>query len=268
LANSALAVPGHMNWGPFHCFSAAMFFSFQLISNPEQPGAGLFRQSIGKAITTIESSRGTPLSDKAFNILSALTPLYSPEFSQTTPEERDKLRAQKLGVVKKLAFPYHDSHDPRRYGESPSTRGTAGSPANSSSLSPPAQMISTLPQQYESIPSHAMSSMRTVTNIYPPQQTVQAHLSSVSESPQPHPQMVTHPQSLAGVSTSYSNPNPSYMSQGQVYDAQRYMYVHPVDEATMWGAAVGFGQSEWTQFLDGFKPEVQASNGRQIVHTT
>ncbi|RXW24597.1 hypothetical protein EST38_g1209 [Candolleomyces aberdarensis] len=250
LANSALAVPGHMNWGPFHCFSAAMFFSFQLIAHPEQPGAGLFRQSIRKAITTIEQSRGTPLSDKAFNILSALTPLYSPEFSQTSPEERDKLRGQKLGVVKKLAFPYHDSHDPRR------------------SLSPPAQMISALPQQYESIPSHAMSSLRTGTNMYPQQQNVQTHLSSVSESPQPHPQMVNHPQTLAGVSTSYSNPS-SYLSQGQVYaDPSRYMsYVHPVDEATMWGAAVGFGQSEWTQFLDGFKPEVQAANGRHIHPT-
>lgn len=278
LANSALAVPGHMNWGPFHCFSAAMFFSFQLIANPEQPGAGLFRQSIRKAIQTLEQSRGTALSDKAFAILSALTPLYSQDFSSMTPEERDKLRGQKLGVVKKLAFPYHDSHDPRRHGDSPSARGTVGSPAGSSSLSPPAQMISTLPQQYDAIQTHNVSSMRTaVNNMYPGnhqhQQGVGSSHISVSESPQPHPQMVTHPQSLAGASTSYPTQS-SYTSMppnGQMYnDQSRYVpYVHAVDEATMWGAAVGFGQGEWSQFLDGFKPEVQAVNGgRHHMHST
>jgi hypothetical protein len=53
LANASLAVPGHMSWGPFHVFSAAVFFSFQLISNPNQPGAGLFRMNIKKALGTL-----------------------------------------------------------------------------------------------------------------------------------------------------------------------------------------------------------------------
>ncbi|KAJ3549525.1 hypothetical protein NMY22_g841 [Coprinellus aureogranulatus] len=277
LANSSLAVPGHMNWGPFHCFSAAMFFSFQLIANPEQPGAGLFRQSIRKAIQTLEQSRGTPLSDKAYAILSALTPLYTQDFSAMTPEERDKLRAQKLGVVKKLAFPYHDSQDHRRYADSPSARGTIGSPANSSSLSPPAQMVSTLPQQYDSIQAHNVSSMRTaVNNMYSShqhqQQSVGSSHISVSESPQPHSQMVPHPQSMASASAySTQSPYTSLPHNGQIYnDQSRYMpYVHAVDEATMWGAAVGFGQGEWSQFLDGFKPEVQAVNGaRHSIHST
>lgn len=47
-------------------------------------------------------------------------------------------------------------------------------------------------------------------------------------------------------------------------DQSRYMpYVHAVDEATMWGSAVGFGQGEWSQFLDGFKPQVQNVTGRR-----
>lgn len=275
LANSSLAVPGHMNWGPFHCFSAAMFFSFQLIANPEQPGAGLFRQSIRKAMSTLEQSRGQPVSDKAYAILSNLTPLYSPDFPQMSPEERDKLRGQKLGVVKRLAFPYHDSHDPRRYGDSPSARGTVGSPANSNSLSPPAQIMTTLPQPYESLQSsHNISSIRTAVNhMYPHQHQQQqnvnssSHLPSVTESPQPHPQMVTHPQSLAGVSTSYSAPvSYSAVNQTQMYEnpASRYVpYGHQVDEG-IWGAAIGFGQGEWSQFLDGYKPEVSPPvNGRQ-----
>jgi len=270
MANSALAVPGHMNWGPFHCFSAAMFFSFQLIANPEQPGAGLFRQSIRKAISTLEQSRGTPVSDKAYAILTALTPLYSPEFPQMAPEERDKLRAQTLGVVRKLAFPYHDSHDPRRYVDSPSARGTVESPANSNSLSPPTtHMVSTMSQQYDSLQSHNVSSMRTSSNVYPGQQTHPHHLGALAEPPQVPAQMVTHPQSLAGVSTSYGASSHPYSQHGQqpVYQDNRYIPYVSVDEATMWGAAVGFGQGEWSQFLDGFKPEVSTAASRHS-HTS
>jgi len=57
LANASLAIPGHMSWSPFHVFSAAMFFSVQLISNPNQPGVGLFRANIKKALGTLELSR-------------------------------------------------------------------------------------------------------------------------------------------------------------------------------------------------------------------
>ena len=27
-------------------------------------------------------------------------------------------------------------------------------------------------------------------------------------------------------------------------------YVHPADESSMWGASIGFGLSEWNQFVD------------------
>jgi len=258
LANSSLAVPGHMNWGPFHCFSAAMFFSFQLIANPDQPGAGLFRASIRKAITTLEQCRGIAVADKAFDILHALAPLYSSEFPHESAELRDRKRAQILGTVRKLAFPYHDSHDPRRFSDaSPNTRGTISSPANSSSVSPPMPMISALPQHYDSFQPHTLSSMRTAPTEYPhPQQSLsQAHIQSMSQSPQPQSQVIiSHPQTLTPTANNYPQtyPVPAY----QMYaGSSRYSHGQ-TGEDNVWGAAVGFGQGEWSQFLDGLRPEI------------
>jgi hypothetical protein len=46
LANSSVAVPGHLNWDPFRAFSAAMVFSRQLMANIDQPGMNLLRANI------------------------------------------------------------------------------------------------------------------------------------------------------------------------------------------------------------------------------
>lgn len=151
LTNSSMAAPGHMNWGPFHCFSAAMFFAFQLVANPDQPGANLFRANIRKAMTTIEQSRGAAVSDRAYDILNALSPLCSNEFVALPPEMREKQQAQILSVVRKLAFPYYDSRDQRRYGESPLSRHNASSPSNSHSLSPPLNGM--ILNQFEPMPT-------------------------------------------------------------------------------------------------------------------
>jgi len=257
LANSSLAVPGHMNWAPFHCFSAAMFFSFQLIANPDQAGAALFRESIRKAITTLEQSRGIAVADKAYDILSALAPLYSPDFPLATQDIRDKKRAQVLGTVRKLAFPYHDSHDPRRFSDSPSGRGAMSSPANSSSVSPPMPMMSTLPQHYDSLQSQTLSSMHTPTasNIYGSSPHIQQQ--NMPTVTQPHVQNLTHsPQQSQGVVSMGGAPNYQYQPMQNMYDPARYSsFVQPVEES-IWGAAIGFGQGEWTQFLDGLRPEM------------
>jgi len=265
LANSSLAVPGHMNWGPFHCFSAAMFFSFQLIANPDQAGAGLFRESIRKAIATLEQSRGIAVADKAYDILQALAPLYSPEFPLMVAEIREKKRAQVLGTVRKLAFPYHDSHDPRRFGESPSGRGAMSSPANSSSVSPPMSMISALPQHYDTIESHmrlppssttANQTSTTISTLYSSshghQSLTQAHIQHPTQSPQAptHVPTVTHAHSMAG----YQYTTMGGQQGSHMYPDPRY-YVQPVEE-NIWGAAIGFGQGEWAQLLDGLRPEI------------
>jgi hypothetical protein len=265
LANSSLAVPGHMNWGPFHCFSAAMFFSFQLIANPDQPGAGLFRANIRKAIATLEQSRGTALVDKCFEILQELAPLYSVEFQLEGADARTKKQAAVLSTVRKLAFPYHDSHHPRTLAESPSGRGAVSSPANSNSVSPPMAMMGALPaMQHQSMHYDnagqlhhlpPMSSIRTPTQLPAPySHPSQNHMSSLSESPHSH----SHPQQqqqqmsplMQGASSSH-HPQQYHVIQQPVYnDNSRYTpYVHPVDEASIWGASVGFGQGEWAQFL-------------------
>lgn len=268
LANSSLAVPGHMNWGPFHCFSAAMFFSFQLIANPDQAGAGLFRESIRKAIATLEQCRGIAVADKAYDILQALAPLYSPEFPLASAEVREKKRAQVLGTVRKLAFPYHDSHDPRRFGESPIGRGTVSSPANSSSVSPPLHMVSALPHHYDTIESHmrptiGCSPSGTTTSTATPshlgtyssphghQSLTQPHVQHLTQSPQAPSQVpaISHPQTMTGYQYSTMGSQPlSHMY------TDRY-YVQPMEESN-WGAAIGFGQVEWAQLLDGLRPEV------------
>ncbi|KAL0949810.1 hypothetical protein HGRIS_009845 [Hohenbuehelia grisea] len=275
LANSALAVPGHMNWGPFHCFSAAMFFSFQLIANPDQPGAGLFRQNIRKALATLEQCRGIPVADRAYDILTALAPLHAAEFPLEPHDVREKRQAHVLSVVRKLALPYHDARDSRHGGSSRTSESPMGpggrnlhSPANSSSLSPPLGFVAgVLPpsgQPYDG--GHSVSSVRTTPGgttgaqlppiyIHNGAQHHQNHMSASAQSPQ-----VMSPTSGAQqpnmASNGYNQFYSSVPSQ-QLYSDPRYPpYAAPVEEA-IWGASVGFGQGEWAQFLDGIRPDTR-----------
>ncbi|KAG2159053.1 fungal-specific transcription factor domain-containing protein [Suillus bovinus] len=137
LANASLAVPGHMSWGPFHVFSAAMFFSFQLISNPNQPGAGLFRANIKKALGTLDLSRGQAVADRALDILGALQPLYEVGFADMEASERESVKGRVLGLVKTLAFPYHDQSRSLRSGAADSPHNYSGGSPSGYMGSPP-----------------------------------------------------------------------------------------------------------------------------------
>ncbi|THU83923.1 hypothetical protein K435DRAFT_688579 [Dendrothele bispora CBS 962.96] len=269
-ANSALSVPGHMNWAPWHCFSAAMFFSFQLVAHPEQPGAGLFRASIARAMSTLEQCRGAAVADKAYDILQALSPLCSPDFPQQTAEIRDKERARVLSVVRKLAFPYHDSHDPRRFVDSPSGRALGSSPANSSSVSPPLPVATSLPH-YDSLQTHAMSSMRTSSpsRYQGPENSHNGHVPAPSQSPQAQmsPTAMPHSQSMGMPSPTSYHQTQQFVSQPTHMYPENMRYAtqyHAVDEATMWGAAVGFAHGEWSQFVDGLRPSSSTVAHRHI----
>ncbi|EIN10817.1 hypothetical protein PUNSTDRAFT_142740 [Punctularia strigosozonata HHB-11173 SS5] len=158
LANSELAVPGHLNWAPFHLFSAGMFFSFQLISNPDGPQAGLLRSNIKRIVDTLIQSQTMSVADKSLRILQALSPLYSDEFRSLSPQERNHKKSQVLSVVKKLAFPYHDSAKHlRQSATSPS--GGSGSPSTSSStISPAGRGSISLPASHTSVSSSIPSS--------------------------------------------------------------------------------------------------------------
>ncbi|KAF9452002.1 hypothetical protein P691DRAFT_722737 [Macrolepiota fuliginosa MF-IS2] len=263
IANASLAVPAHMNWGPFHCFSAAMFFSFQLIASPDQPGAGLFRASIRKAMSTLEQCRGSAVADKAFNILQTLAPLYSPEYPHESTEGREKTRTQIFGHIRKLAFPYYDSRAVRRNNESPNGRGSLDSPPNSTSVSPPLGCDGLPSQGYDPAQVHNVTTMRSPTAMYPHGQPVVGHMQSL-ESPHSQnmiPGVMPHQPSVPTVDPAYQNQ--AYpMSTQPVYDTRSYnnYNMHPVDETGMWSAAAGFGHGEWTQILDGLRPEVAATS--------
>jgi hypothetical protein len=110
LNHATLAVRGHMSWSPLHCFSAAMFFCFQIINNPEQLGVRLFRANVLRAITVLESYHGMAVAEKALDILHALGPLYTDAFLSDTLEARELKKQTVLPAVRRLQFPYHDSH--------------------------------------------------------------------------------------------------------------------------------------------------------------
>ncbi|KIY71772.1 hypothetical protein CYLTODRAFT_418491 [Cylindrobasidium torrendii FP15055 ss-10] len=281
LANSSLAVPGHMSWGPFHCFSAAMFFSFQLISDPEQPGAGLFRASVRKAMSTLEQARETvSVADKGYQILHALTPLYSGELSHLPMEEKAKRRQQVFALVRTLALPYHDSGFPRRSGDSPSASTLSPAiPTGSGSVQQPSQQLSqgvaSSSRSYDTLsqitPSMLSSPQHNVyeqnmsaagqsgTNIGNIGQSPLLHLSSSSPVVSTHnnhmstPAMST-PNGYGPDVSSYMQP-PSMYSENARYAGPAYGSAGTDDPTSAWGAAVGFGH-EWTQFLE-------ATAGRQ-----
>ncbi|CCM04027.1 uncharacterized protein FIBRA_06184 [Fibroporia radiculosa] len=108
-ACSAPEVHGHLIWGPFHVFAAAMFFSFQLVTNPDQPGSGLFREQVTRSIDLLERSRRLPLVESALALLLALKPLYSDQWATKSLEEREDEKEAVLKAVAQLAFPWQES---------------------------------------------------------------------------------------------------------------------------------------------------------------
>ncbi|GJJ07660.1 hypothetical protein Clacol_010569 [Clathrus columnatus] len=112
LANRLLVVPGHLNWGLIYMFNAAMFFVYQILADPEQPGANLFRGNVRRGIALAESLRGLPASQKVYSILAALAPVCDEvpdhNLSARQAEERENKKKRVLSFVKRLAFPCFD----------------------------------------------------------------------------------------------------------------------------------------------------------------
>lgn len=269
--NSSHSVPFHLHWGPFHCFSAAMFFSFQLIANPDQPGASLFRTNIQRVLDILNTSRGVAIADKAVAMLTALGPLYEAHPPGETTEDREKKKKQVLSVVKGLAFPYHDSPAyPRSHIESP---GRNGSPVYSNSASPPGASQGIPPIVSSNAPSPSTDMQ------FNPAPTDSLGGPLLSHVPAPtYAQAAPHVQSairgvdpFAASQSSVQHQGPrgaplggpggvhSYTPQLQTMRAPNYPLQQPEygDVAfsqganeSMWGASVGFGQGEWARFLD------------------
>ena len=130
ISQAGLGVTGHLNWAPMHCFSAAIFFCFQIINNPEQAGAKHLCASVLRAVTTLESCRGMRAAEKALNILRALGPLYTEEYLSDRPEDRDHKKEVILPTVRRLQFPCVDSPNVRIEGAATGS-GAGSSPAQS-----------------------------------------------------------------------------------------------------------------------------------------
>lgn len=283
LANNALAVPGHVHWGPFHCFSAAMFFSFQLIANPDQPGANLFRSNVHRVMDILKMSSGVAIADKAMDMLTVLAPLYEPAPPGESPEQREVKKKQVLDRVKGLAFPYHDSPAyPRSHVDSPGRRAPMDSPLHSSSVSPPSAS--------QNMPLVAQAGMQPpTTQLHLPHNMGESLGTPIDGRPSPtqhHPsyaQAAPHVQQAVRGATPHNTPpslhfTPSHVSQspqfGSTTGVPQYVpqlhqprppphqpypvqppeygeaaYVQGANDS-MWGASVGFGQGEWVRFLD------------------
>jgi hypothetical protein len=265
LSNTALAVPGHMNWGPFHVFSAAMFFSFQLITRPDQPAASLFRENIRKSITCLEQSRWMPVADKALTILQALAPLYSDEFADERPQERRRRKKQVLDLVRTLAFPYQDTGTMRgdsSTGSSPAVGALQHSFPDETSAASYGQMHK---QTQTQIPTSSLRWTPTSAENagqHRPQPDAMSHahgISPVASSPthplpphvmhhphQQHPQLAQAPPYTTG----YEQPMSMHPSTANLAQHSTEFYVQPSTGEGSWGASVGFGLGEWAQFLD------------------
>ena len=256
LSNTALAVPGHMNWGPFHVFSAAMFFSFQLITHPDQPAATLFRENIKKSIACLEQSRWMPVADKALTILQALAPLYSDDFASEVPQERKRKKAQVLKLVKTLAFPYQDS-PPGRGDSSAGSSPSVGLPHQGFEHPPsPSQMFG--PVQKQTQTQLPVSSMRWTPaeadpSALPPPPPPPQRYPDQPVGPAMGPPVMGPPAGYPGPGTPYnlSSPvGPVPPNAGVMQEAPPFYMHPPADDSSMWGASVGFGLGEWAQFLD------------------
>jgi hypothetical protein len=101
-----------------------------LVGKPEQPGTAMFRSNIQRVVAALESLRvGIPVADQALRVLQTLAPLYNDGSMRKVDE---KQRDNCLSLVRRLAFPCHDSRLTSRSGTGDSPSQTWGA-----SLSPP-----------------------------------------------------------------------------------------------------------------------------------
>ena len=268
----SLSVFSHTHWGPFHCFSAAMFFSFQLITNPDQPGANLFRTNVARVLDILAQHRGSPTADRAVNILNALAPLYDKAtLAKKSMKDKEKMRKEVLSLVKSLAFPYHDALEPTRSHNVTKTNGNGeGIVTSSVSLSQPST-TAPLPQnqhrrgQYQSVPPPASTSGMQNSHKRVASTSYEAPTSGARglavDAPDSR-RMLETSGSLSGA-LGYNRLVPShYPPQQQQMSPVKpvipntntmnsFMPMPDTDDTTTWGAAMGFGQGEWARFVEG-----------------
>ena len=239
----------HMSWCQMHSFSAAMFFCFQIINNPEQAGTVLMRANVLRAIRTLESFRGVRVAENALNILRTLGPLYAEEFLSDTPEARERKKQAVLPAVRRLQFPFIDSPNVP-VGAAGSANGTL-SPAQSSAHTDSPQPTGPGPDSMLRTTVHAQDpEIQSMGPQVPPATMLQPHQQHLLRQQQPQ-----HPtrESLASLEWSHADmavgdpaQYPRQRQQGHPgttqHEPQGYRDALPRqpanDEEAMWRSAV------------------------------
>ena len=265
------SIRGHLNWRPFHVFSAGMFFTFQLIRNPDIPEAYKFRQHLRTVFSLLDNSGSMPVAEKSLQVLHTLAPLYSEEFYSLDERLQADNKANILSVVRDLEFPYQTPASGIKPNESPfnipSSFSYTESERSGHTASPVGQM-----------------KVEALLGPGPGNPNGSSHRYSHSPQNAQHPAMLPPsssiivpppalPSNLQPMTATYSQPNPQFdyatpgsSVQGDVgvpYYTQQYEYLYgDVDPnrqqatgwtptADTWGGGMGFPQNEWYSLFDG-----------------
>ena len=267
------SIRGHLNWRPFHVFSAGMFFTFQLIRNPDSPEAPKFRQHLHIVFSLLEHSGSMPVAEKSLQVLHTLAPLYSEAFFAMDERSRAEHKANILSAVRNLEFPYQSPPSGVRPNESPINnpmafshsgsdhRGQTGSPVDQmkvqSLLGPGPGNPNGSGQKYShSPPNQANSQLPAMlphsSSILVPPPAVPRSLQPISAAY--HQQYSQFDHTAAGPSTQ-TDPNIPYYTQQYEYlygdiPASRQQSTGWTPAVDTWGGGSGFPQNEWYSLFD------------------
>jgi len=264
------SIRGHLNWRPFHVFSAGMFFTFQLIRNPDMPEAPKFRQHLRAVFSLLENSGKMPVAEKSLQVIHTLAPLYSEEFYAMDKRLQAEHKASVLSVVRNLEFPYQSPPSGYKPNESPTNNtmpfpfsgsersGHGGSPVDQmkveSLLVPGTGNPNGSSQKYTHTPSNQPGSQ---PSMLPPSSSILV----------PPPALPANLQPVSG-SFAYSQFDhnaagpPAQANANVPYYTQQYEYLYGDTSAgrqpTMgwtpavdtWGGGSGFPQNEWYSLFD------------------
>ena len=266
------SIRGHLNWRPFHVFSAGMFFTFQLIRNPRTHEAPKFRQLLRTVFSLLENSGSMPVAEKALQVLHTLAPLYSEEFYNMDERLRAENKANILSAVKNLDFPYQSPPSGNRPGRSPYNNPAAfshtGSERSNYTGSPVGQMkVESLlgpgpgnPNGSGQKYSHSPPNHPNPPIMLPPSSSILVPPPAIPGNLQPMTATYTQPYAPFDHT---SNGPPGQADVNIPYYTQQYEYLYGdmttsrqqsmgwTPAVDTWGGGTGFPQDEWYSLFDG-----------------
>jgi hypothetical protein len=296
LAGAHVANEGHFMWFAFYLFTAGMLFSFQLISGPDQPAAAQFRRNVERALSALNRAPERVfgvlgVAKKSYQILFALSPLYSDNFRRKPLTEQKAEKAAVFSMVRTLAFPFYGQQGRDRASETdvldsrssrqampPSSRAsfTPARDHSMSTASPVSQDVHMIPTSASHPNGRSMlhrplqidttgapralePSWGYVNPGYPIQssQSLDQHATaSPAWPPQTNTQYHAYPRPFTetSVSVPMSYSQDAYRHGGSGVEASMQASGTTAAGGTQpWAAAIGFGRAEW-EFMHTMQP--------------